>query len=104
MIEVAFTYDFHPNIDEEAYRKVARKATAMMVSADGFVELRANRNLLGCPHVRRSSVWTSMTHWANFAEKPEFQNITHEIRKYVTNMEVNLWGPSPHVPVPIRPE
>jgi quinol monooxygenase YgiN len=102
MIEVTFTYDFHPDIDEEAYRRLARKATAMMINADGFVELRANRNLLGSPHVRRTSIWKSMAHWAAFNEDPDFQHITHEFRKYVTHMEVTLWGPSPFVPDPIR--
>jgi len=102
MIEVAFTYDFHPNIDEDSYRKVARKATAMIVAADGFIELRANRNLLGSPQVRRSSIWQSMSHCAIFAEDPEFQSITNEFRKFATNMEVNIWGPSPYLPEPIR--
>ena len=104
MVEVTFTYDIYPNIDEDAYRKLARKATAMMVNADGFIELRANRNLLGSPHVRRTSVWKSLAHWAAFAEQPDFQKLTHEFRKFVTHTNVNLWGPSPFVPDPIRPE
>ncbi|MCB0729481.1 MAG: antibiotic biosynthesis monooxygenase [Ignavibacteriae bacterium] len=103
MVEVAFTYDINQGIDEEAYKKLAKKATAMMLNADGFIELRANRNLLGSPHVRRTSVWESMEDWARFAETNEFQKVTHEFRKYVTHMEVNLWGPSPYVPEPIKP-
>lgn len=104
MVEVAFTYDLNPDIDEEAYSRLARKATMMMVHADGFIELRANRNLLGSPHVRRTSVWKSMAHWAKFAENSEFQKITQEFRKYVTHMDVNLWGESPFVHEPIRPK
>lgn len=104
MIEVTFTYDFHPNIDENAYRKIARRATAKMVNAVGFIELRANRNLIGSPHVKRTSVWETMTHWSAFNEDPEFQEISEEFRKYVTNMEVYIWGPSPYVPEPIRAE
>ncbi len=66
MIEVEFTYDILNNIDEEAYARLARKATVMMLNSDGFIELRANRNLLGSPHVRRSlfgKVWNSMQDW-----------------------------------------
>lgn len=104
MVEVSFTYDLHPNIDEEAYKNLARRVTLMMVKAEGFIELRANRNLLGSPHVRRTSVWKSLAHWAAFAEEEDFQKLTHEFRKYVTHIDVNLWGKSPYVPESIRPE
>lgn len=102
MIEVAFTYDFHPNIDEHAYAKIAKKATALMAKAEGFVEFRANRNMLGSPHVRRTSVWKSLAHWAALAQQPEFQELSAEFRLYVTNLHVNFWGPSPILPDPIR--
>jgi heme-degrading monooxygenase HmoA len=103
MVEVTFTYDFHPQIDYNAYAKLAKKATELMVSADGFIEFHANRNLVGSPHVRRTSVWRSLTHWAALAQQPEFQKLTAEFRLYVTNLEVHFWGPSPLLPEPIRP-
>jgi heme-degrading monooxygenase HmoA len=103
MIEVSFTYDFHPGFDEEAYKKLAKKANAMMLSAPGFIEFRAHRNLVGSPHVRRTSVWQSLSHWAALAQQPEFQKLTAEFRVYVTNLDVQLWGPSPLVPEAIRP-
>ncbi len=103
MIEVAFTYDFLPNIDENAYAKLARRATAMMLKADGFVEFRAHRNMTGSPHVRRTSAWESLADWAKLTQNPEFQEITAEFRTYVTNLDVQIWGPSPFVPEPIRP-
>jgi heme-degrading monooxygenase HmoA len=103
MVEVTFTYDFHPNIDEKAYATLAKKATAMMLSAKGFIEFRAHRNMTGSPHVRRTSVWASLADWAMFAQQPEFQKLTAEFRSYVTNLNVMLWGPSPITPDPIRP-
>ena len=103
MVEVTFTFDINPDIDQESYGRLSRKATAMMLHAEGFIELRANRNLLGSPHVRRSSFWESMAHWAAFAEDPEFQKVTQEFRSYVTHMNVNLWGPSPYILEPIKP-
>ena len=102
MIEVAFTYDFLQNIDENAYAKLARRATNMMVAADGFIEFHANRNLLGSPRVRRTSVWKSFADYANLIEDPEFQKINSEFRTYVTNLEVIVWGPSPLMPNPMR--
>ena len=102
MIQVAFTYNFLPGIDENAYARLARRATNMMVSADGFVEFHAHRNMIGSPHVRRTSIWKSFVHYAAFAQQPEFQKITAEFRTYVTNLEVVFWGPSPLLPDPIR--
>ena len=102
MIEVAFTYDLVPGIDLKAYTNLARHATKMMMSADGFIEFRAHRNLTGSPQVRRTSVWESLSHWATVAQTPEFQNLTAEFRMYVTNLDVQLWGPSPLVPEPLR--
>ncbi|KAA3611390.1 MAG: hypothetical protein DWQ05_20705 [Calditrichaeota bacterium] len=102
MIEVAFTYDFLPGIDENAYARLARKATNMMLSADGFIEFHAHRNMLGSPHVRRTSVWESFGQYAAFAQQHEFQNIAAEFRTYVTNLEVTFWGPSPLLPNPIK--
>ena len=102
MVEIAFTYDFVPGIDEAAYSRLAKRATAMMVSAPGFLEFRAHRSLVGTPHVRRTSVWESLVHWAALAQSREFQEITAEFRTYVTNVDVQMWGPSPLVPHPIR--
>ena len=103
MIEVTFTYDFLQGIDEGAYARLARRATNMMRSAPGFIEFRAHRNMVGSPHVRRTSVWESLAHWAELAQDTEFQGLTAEFRTYVTNLEVRLWGPSPLVPKPIGP-
>ena len=101
MIEVVFTYDFLPGMDEKAYAKLAKKATAMMVAAPGFLEFRAHRNLVGSPHVRRTSVWESLPHWAALVQDAKFQKLTAEFRTYVTHLSVQLWGPSPLVPGPI---
>ncbi len=104
MIEVAFCYDFHPDIDEEQYARLARHATALMREAPGFVEFRAHRNLTGSPHVRRTTVWSSLSAWAAFAERPDFQAVNSEFRTYVTHLDVQLWGASPLVPEPLGPK
>jgi heme-degrading monooxygenase HmoA len=103
MVEVAFTYDFQTKIDEIGYARIAKNATRMMKSAEGFVEFRAHRNMLGSPHVRRTSVWKSFAHYAALAETPEFQKLTADFRTYVTHLDVQVWGPSPLVPHPVKP-
>lgn len=103
MIEVVFTYDFQADFDEDAYIDLVHRATGLMLMAEGFIEFRANRNVLGSPHVRRTSVWESLAQWAEFAQDPEFQKITAEFRRYVTNLDVQIWGPSPITPEAIKP-
>jgi hypothetical protein len=44
-----------------------------------------------------------MADWAALAKDTEFQKKTAEFRTYVTHLDVQLWGPSPLVPEPIRP-
>lgn len=104
MIEVSFTYDFLQNIDEKKYARMAKKVTSMMLSCPGFIEFRAYRNLLGSPQIRRISVWRSFADYAALVQTPDFQAVTNEFRTYVTNLRIQIWGPSPHVPEPIRKE
>lgn len=102
MIEVAFCYDFTPGYDENSYTDLVRRATSMMVEADGFVEFRAHRNMLGSPQVRRTSVWKSLKAWSKLAQTSEFQIITTEFSGFVTHLDVQIWGPSPLTPEPIK--
>lgn len=102
MIEVAFAYDLVPGIDLKAYTRLTRRATTFLMAANGFIEFRAHRNLNGSPQVRRTSVWESLVHWAAVAQTKEYQNIMAEFRLYVTNLDVQTWGPSPLAPEPIR--
>lgn len=103
MIEVTFSYDFQPDFDEDAYKELVHKATAMMLMAEGFVEFRAHRNILGSPLVRRTSVWENLSFWAAFAQQPEFQAVSADFHRFVTNMDVQIWGASPISPETIRP-
>ncbi len=103
MIEVTFSYDFQPAFDEAAYTELVQRATAMMLMAEGFIEFRAHRNMLGSPHVRRTSVWQDLSHWAAFAQRPDFQAVNADFRLFVTNVDVQIWGPSPISPDAIRP-
>jgi len=102
MIEVAFAYDLVPGVDLKAYTSLTRRATAVMMAADGFIEFRAHRNLNASPQVRRTSVWESLMHWAAVAQTREYQNLMNEFRLYVTNLDVQIWGPSPLAPEPVR--
>lgn len=104
MIEVTYTYDLKPDIDEKAYAAMARDATRRMLSAPGFIEFRAHRSMKGSPLVRRTGVFRSVEEWEALESNPDFQALTARFDDYVTNLQVQVWGPSPLVPKPIRPE
>ncbi len=103
MIEVNKTYDLLPGIDQQAYLEYGKRAFATMLKAPGLVEIRVYRSLLGSPQVRLTLVWHTLADWANFAESPERQGLDSELLKFASNIGIELWGPSPAVPEPLRP-
>lgn len=103
MIEVIKTYDLLPGIDRQAYLDYGKRAMATMLKAPGIVEIRAYRSLLGSPQVRLALVWQTLADWAAFAEGPERQGLDAELFQFANNIGVELWGPSPATPEPLRP-
>lgn len=102
-IEVTQTYDILPGINQQSYADLARKAVAAVLRAPGVVEFRANRNLLGSPQVRTTTVWRSLADWAAARESAELQAFEAEFQAFTTNVQVQLWGPSPVQAEPVRP-
>jgi hypothetical protein len=103
MIEVNKTYDLLPDIDQQAYLEYGKRAFATILKAQGLVEIRAFRSLLGSPQVRLALMWQTLADWAKFAESPERQKLDAELFRFATNIGVELWGPSLATPRPLRP-
>jgi heme-degrading monooxygenase HmoA len=103
MIEVNKTYDLLPGIDQQAYLEYARRALATMLKSAGLVEIRVQRSLLGSPQVRLTLIWQTLADWAEFGESPERQRLDAELLTFATNIAIQIWGPSPAVPEPLRP-
>ena len=103
MIEVNKSYDLLPGIDRQAYVAWSKGASATMLQAPGLVEMRIHRNLLGSPQVRLTLVWQTLADWAKFAESAERQKLDSELLEFAANIDIELWGPSPVVPEPLRP-
>ena len=102
MIEICITYDLLPNISQDAYQGWAKKAIAATLKQPGLIEFRANRNILGTPEVRTTSVWSSGAEWVAFAEGG-WKALEHDLRNLATNIKMEVWGPSALVPEPLRP-
>ena len=104
MIVVHWKYDYRPGIDKKAYAEFAKKSIATFLKAPGFIEFRANRNLLGSPQARATGVWRSAVDWAKFGQSPEWKAIETQLRTFATNIEVEMWGIGPLLPKPVRPK
>ena len=96
------TWDLLPNVNNEAYTAWAKKAVGIVLQQPGLIEFRANRNLMGTPQVRVVSVWSALSDWAKFAEET-WPPLEAELRGFATNIQAELWGPSPVVPQPLHP-
>lgn len=103
MIEVNLRYDLLLDIDFQAYLNWAQSAINLILQQPGMVEIRVNRNILGSPLIRSTFVWQSLSHWAKFVEGGEWPQMEAELRKYSANLKYELWGPSPVMPEPFRP-
>jgi hypothetical protein len=104
MIEVDLKYDFLPGVDQQAYQAWAKKAIGTVLQSPGIVEFRASRNMVASPQVRATSVFKTMADWGNFAESAGWLALKAELSdQFATNVCVDIWGPSPVVPEPLRP-
>ncbi|MEE9610903.1 MAG: antibiotic biosynthesis monooxygenase [Desulfatiglandales bacterium] len=103
MIEVNMYFELLPGKDQATYQELAKAVVAMALEAPGVVELRGHRNMLGSPQARFTSVWKSLVDWAKFNESPEWQEAWAEMSPYLTNLRLEIWGPSPIIPEPLHP-
>jgi heme-degrading monooxygenase HmoA len=92
MIEICTLYDLLPGANPQAYAEFARKAIGSVLQAPGLVEFRANRNLLGSPKVRLTTVWQALDDWAKWVETPAWQAIEAELLTLTTNISTGNLG------------
>jgi heme-degrading monooxygenase HmoA len=105
MVESVLLYDLERGVDQQAYAAWAKKAIGAVLTAPGVVEFRATRNLLGSPYIRSITVWKTLADWQKFAESEVWKTAEAELRaKFTTVVRVELWGPSPVAPEPLRPK
>ena len=103
MIEPNMTYELKPDFDQQAYGEFAKKAIGIILQPPGVVEFRAYRNLLGSPQVRSATVFQTLADWAKFVDTDEWRTLQAELRAFATDLHLQLWGPSPVLPEPVRP-
>lgn len=103
MIEVNKTFNLYPHVDQKALMEYRKKAIGTLLQTPGVVEVRSHRNVLGTPQVRLTIVWETLADWAKFAESDRRFAFDDELRNFASDIRIEIWGPSPTVPKPLRP-
>lgn len=102
-IEVVQTFDLLPDADLQAYAELAKRTVAALLRMPGLIEIRANRNLLGAPQVRVTTVWQCLADWGAARESSELTALETESRRYMANACAQIWGTSNVLPEAVRP-
>jgi heme-degrading monooxygenase HmoA len=102
MVQQVMTYDLIPAVDKKAYQAFSKKTIAALMRQPGLVEFRAYRNMLGTPQIRTTIEWESLADYETYWQGA-WQPADAELRTLATNIRVEIWGPSPIVPAPLRP-
>ncbi|NQU32031.1 MAG: antibiotic biosynthesis monooxygenase [Bacteroidetes bacterium] len=95
-------WDIHPD-KVEAYAKWAKTAINRILSVPGVVEFRAYRPVTGASQIVTTNEFADMAAWAAWQSDKDVQKVMDEFRTLTLNVNIEIWGPSPVVPVPIRP-
>ena len=102
MVLVVMKWDVHPD-KAEAYLKWTEGAIKRTVGAPGVVEFRAYRPVTGATEVVVTYEFADLASWVTWYDNEDVQNVLKELRTVSLNANIELWGPSPVVPVPVRP-
>jgi|WetSurMetagenome_2_1015567.scaffolds.fasta_scaffold601012_2 hypothetical protein len=104
MIEVHLAYDVMPDIDEGSYFEWMKKAIVPALKSRGIIEIRSHRNLKGRPTVLVVGLWEKPEDWDAFSNSNEWYELIEVLQsRYAVNIRIELWGPSPVIPAPLRP-
>ncbi len=101
MVESLITYNIRPGVDEDLYWEIVQKLIKTLVKDQKIKEFRAYENLMGDPQIKASVFWNEATHFANFAKSDEWRDLLREMRSVVSDIKIELWGPSRYLPEPV---
>lgn len=87
----------------EAYAEWSQRAIPTLLGTPGVVEFRAYRPATGAHQVVVTYEFANLTTWAAWTETEAVQGLLNEAREFVSDINTEVWGPSPIVPDPIRP-
>ena len=102
MVLYVMRWNIHPD-KKEAYMEWTKGAIARTLGAGGVAEFRAYRPATGPSQVVVTYEFTNMAAWQTWYGNQDVQTVLEELHMLATDVTLDLWGPSPVVPDPIRP-
>jgi antibiotic biosynthesis monooxygenase (ABM) superfamily enzyme len=102
MVLYVMKWDIHPD-KAEAYLEWTQNAIGRTLTAPGVVEFRAYRPASGSSQAVTTYEFADMAAWAAWQNNEDVQTVLTELRTLALNVNMEVWGPSPVVPEPIRP-
>ena len=102
MVLHVMKWDIHPD-KTEAYLKWSESAVKRVLAGPGVVEFRAYRPATGASQAVTTTEFSDMAAWAAWQSDETVQKVVTELRTLALNVNIEVWGPSPVVPAPIRP-
>lgn len=102
MVLCVMKWDIHPD-KLEAYQKWQAITLRTTLAVPGVVEFRGYRQSAGPNQAMVTYEFADMAAWAVWNSHPDIQKANNELHTFALNVTTELWGPSPNVPVPIRP-
>lgn len=102
MVLYCFRWTIHPD-KVESYTAWAPSAIRRTLAAGGVTEFRGYRPASGSAEVIVTYEFADMAAWAAWYGHEDVQRVIAELRTLAIAVTLELWGPSPIVPQPIRP-
>lgn len=96
-------YDLRPE-REQAAMEWAKTALPLLLDIPGVVEWRSYRPIAGSSQSVSTYEFADLATYAAWRSHPEVERISAKLHRYFENISVEIWGPSPAAPAPLRPE
>ena len=102
MVLYIMKWDIHPD-KADAYLKWTEGAIKRTLGVKGVAEFRAYRSVSGDRQAVVTYEFPDMATWAVWQGHEDTQKVLTELHTVALNVSLEIWGPSPVVPAPIRP-
>jgi antibiotic biosynthesis monooxygenase (ABM) superfamily enzyme len=102
MVLYVLKYDVHPD-KSDAFAQWAPAAIRRSLAVPGVVEFRSYRGAAGVAQVISTWEFADLAAWAAWHSSEEVRKLASEVYTIGIGVTLELWGPSPVAPAPIRP-
>ena len=102
MVLSVMKWNIHPDKTDE-YLKWTQGAIRRTLAVPGVIEFRAYRPASGAFQVVVTYEVADLAAWAAFRAHDDVEKVLEELRTLAVDVTMEVWGPSPVVPEPIRP-